>query len=262
MYEEMGPVCLIGPIMAHRRMDVQSGFAILTIDISGDAGQNPERRRFVTDQRTSRHGRASSKGEAGAHPGWQEGTGIMDEGQLLARCHAGDELAWEALIRRHQARVLSIALTYVGDVEEAKDVAQETFIRVWRRLETCRDPGRFQAWLVQVARSAALDHLRRRKARPPARDLPADEVTWLADPAPDPARSWEAAGRRRLIWRALGRLSEINREMILLKDMQGLPLEEIAGMLELPLGTVKSRTNRARLELARAVLVLEGQAQA
>ncbi len=186
----------------------------------------------------------------------------MDPTTLLERCRAGDELAWEALVRQYQGRIFAIALTYVGDPEEASDVAQEAFVRIYRRLETCRDAERFQAWLIQVARSACLDHLRRRKARPPARDVPAEEAVWLAHPGPDPAEEWEESSRRRTLWRALGDLSEINREIVLLKDMQGLPLEEIAAMLDLPLGTIKSRTHRARLELARAVQALEDRASA
>lgn len=186
----------------------------------------------------------------------------MDTPHLLERCRAGDELAWEALVRRYQGRVIAIALTYVGDPEEASDVAQEAFVRIYRRLDTCRDADRFQAWLVQVARSACLDHLRRRKARPPARDVPAEEAVWLAAPGPDPAQELDAERRRAMLWRALKDLTEINREIILLKDMQELPLEEIAAMLALPIGTIKSRVHRARLELARAVEALQGEAQA
>jgi len=137
-------------------------------------------------------------------------------------------------------------------------VAQEVFVRVWKRLDRCPDPALFQPWLIRVARNACVDHLRRRKARPPAQDIPADELRHLASAAPNPAEVYDAESRRRLVYRALQALSEINREMILLKDVQGLALEEIASMLDVPLGTVKSRTNRARIELARAVMAIEG----
>jgi RNA polymerase sigma-70 factor (ECF subfamily) len=182
----------------------------------------------------------------------------MELPELLARCRHGDELAWEELIRQHQARVYGIALGYTGNAEEARDVAQEVFVRVWKRLDRCPDPALFQPWLVRVARNACVDHLRRRKARPPAQDVPADELRHLASSDPTPAEAYDAESRRRLVYRALQALSEINREMILLKDVQGLALEEIASMLNVPLGTVKSRTNRARLELARAVMAIEG----
>ena len=177
----------------------------------------------------------------------------MDDRTLFDRCREGDELAWEHLVRRYQARVCSIAYNYTGSEEEALDVAQEVFIRVWKRLDTCRDPERFAAWLLRIARNACLDHLRRRKARPPAQDVPADEMNALADTNPRPDVAVEKQDQRDVLEVAIQRLSPINREAILLKDIQGLPLEEMANMLDLPLGTVKSRCSRARVELARVV---------
>ena len=177
---------------------------------------------------------------------------------LLQRCREGDELAWEALVRRHQARVYAIAHSYAGQAEEARDLAQEIFIRVYRHLGDCQEPERFLAWLIRVARNAGVDHLRRRKARPPAQDLPVEEARRLAAPGPRPDELAAASDRRALVHRALQTLSAINREVIMLKDMQGLALEEIAELLDVPLGTVKSRSNRARLELAQAVLTLGG----
>lgn len=177
----------------------------------------------------------------------------MELARILQHCRDGDELAWEMLVRRHQARIFGIAMTYVHDPDEARDLAQEIFLRLYRNLDGCREADRFLPWLVRIARNAAVDHLRRRKARPPARDLPVEEAWDLAHPGPSPEDHSEDASRRRLVSAALARLSVINREIIMLKDMQGLPFEEIAGLLDLPLGTVKSRSSRARVELALAV---------
>ena len=185
----------------------------------------------------------------------------MDQAELLRRCRAGDELAWEVLVRNYQARICSIAYSYTGDPDEARDLAQDIFVRVYRKLDTCRDPERLLAWLISISRNICLDHLRRRKVRPPAQDIPADELMSLADPAPSPEQQWLANTRKRLVIAAMQNLSKINREIILLKDMQGLPLDEIAGMLDLPLGTVKSRCSRARVELAKAVIALGGGGQ-
>jgi RNA polymerase sigma-70 factor (ECF subfamily) len=182
----------------------------------------------------------------------------MDRVELLERCRGGDELAWEALVRQEQGHVCSIALGYVRDQDEAFDVAQEIFVRVWNRLATCTDLERFGPWLMSIARNACLDHLRRRKARPPRQDVPAEELRDLRAGGPTPEDDWLSTSRQRLVHRALGRLSDINREIILLKDIQGLALEEIAGMLDLPLGTVKSRSSRARTELAQAIVDLGG----
>jgi RNA polymerase sigma-70 factor (ECF subfamily) len=182
----------------------------------------------------------------------------MDQVTLLRRCQTGDELAWEVLVRQHQGRVCSIALGYVGDQDEAFDLAQEIFVRVYDRLSTCTDPERFVPWLTSISRNACIDNLRRRKARPPRQDIPADEMHDLSSHGPTPEDDWLSNSRQRMVHRALDRLSAINREIILLKDIQGLPLEDIAGMLDLPLGTVKSRSSRARVELAQAIVDLGG----
>jgi RNA polymerase sigma-70 factor (ECF subfamily) len=182
----------------------------------------------------------------------------MDQAELLQRCRAGDELAWEVLVRTYQARICSIAYGYTGDPDEARDLAQEIFVRVYRKLDTCRDPDRLVPWLIRIARNVCLDHLRRRKVRPPAQDIPAEDLVSLADPGPRPDQQWLNDRRKRLVIAALQKLSKINREIILLKDMQGLPLAEIADQLDLPIGTVKSRCSRARVELARAVIGLGG----
>jgi RNA polymerase sigma-70 factor (ECF subfamily) len=108
-----------------------------------------------------------------------------------------------------------------------------------------------------MARNSAIDRLRRRKARPPASDLPVDESTHLPAPGPSPEDAWLSDARKRLVYRALDRMSEQNREMILLKEIQGMNLNEIAEMLGVPIGTVKSRSNRARLELAKRVVELD-----
>jgi RNA polymerase sigma-70 factor, ECF subfamily len=180
----------------------------------------------------------------------------MDQVELLKRCQQGDELAWEVLVRQQQARICSIAYGYVGDQDEAQDLAQDIFVRLYKRLDSCRDAEKFTSWLISIARNACLDHLRRRKARPPRQDIPAAEMAGLRSSGPTPEENWVRSSRQRLVHRALRQLSEINREIILLKDIQGLPLEEIAGMLELPVGTVKSRSSRARVELARAIVDL------
>ena len=172
---------------------------------------------------------------------------------ILESCREGDELAWEMLVRQYQGRIFAIAMSYVSDRDEARDLAQDIFVRVYRNLDSCRDAERFLPWLIRIARNAAVDHLRRRKARPPARDIPVEEAWSLASNTPTPEDNSEASSRRRLLGAAMQHLSEINREIIMLKDMQGLPLDEIAGMLGLPLGTVKSRSSRARVELAQAV---------
>jgi RNA polymerase sigma-70 factor (ECF subfamily) len=182
----------------------------------------------------------------------------MDLATLLERCHRGDALAWERLVRDHQARLYGLVLHYVGNADDARDLVQDVFVRVYRNLADCTEPNHFVPWTIRIARNACIDHLRRRKARPPAHDVPVEEMHTLAAATPGPEQEWRHDARRRLVHIALQQLSELSREIILLKDIQELTFEEIATMLDVPVGTVKSRSNRARLELARKVLALSG----
>jgi len=182
----------------------------------------------------------------------------MELTHILESCRAGDELAWEMLVRRYQSRVYGIAYTYVGDSEEARDLAQDIFVRVYRHLDSCKDADRFLPWMIRISRNACIDHLRRRKARPPAQDIPVEDAFRLVAPGETPDEECVRRERLKIVDLALQQLSEINREMILLKDMQGLALEDIAGLLNLPLGTVKSRSSRARIELAKVVQGIVG----
>ncbi len=180
----------------------------------------------------------------------------MELDRLLESCRSGDELAWEQLVRQYQGRVVGLAYHYVGNREEACDVAQEAFIRIYRNILLCRDGRMFMPWVIRITRNLSIDHLRRKAARPPTMDIPVEEVRDLPAEWGDPDQELTLNSRKRLIFRALRELTELNREIILLKEIQGLTLEEIASLLKVPLGTVKSRANRARLELAERVLAM------
>lgn len=184
----------------------------------------------------------------------------MELQSLLTRCRNGDPLAWETLVRDYQSRVFGLALHYTGNAEDARDVAQEIFVKIYRKLDTCTEAESFVPWMIRLSRNACLDHLRRRKARPPAADIPVDEMVDLPTDDADPHDMWRLDARKRLLHRALQAIGERSREVIVLKDIQGLSLEEIAQMLESPIGTIKSRCNRARIELARKVMELTGEA--
>jgi len=184
----------------------------------------------------------------------------MELRELLTRCQAGDALAWEALVRQFQGRVCAVAYSYTSDPEEARDLAQEIFVRVYRRLDTCRDPDRFPAWMLRLARNTAIDQLRARQARGAGSNVSVEEAAELAAGDPNPEETWEVEERQQILYRALHRLDEGLREIILLKEVQGLSVEEVARVLEVPAGTVKSRSHRARIELARAILDVTGGA--
>lgn len=175
---------------------------------------------------------------------------------LVERCRAGDQLAWEGLVRRFQGRVYSLAFHYLRDTGEARDAAQETFVRVYGGLD--RYSGEtFVPWLLRIARNCCLDRLRRKSVRPPAVDMDAGQAEDLRTTEPDPEESLIRDASQKLVYRAMAEMSERGREILLLKEIQGLTFPQIAEMLGQPVGTIKSRSNRARLELAKRVLVLE-----
>lgn len=177
---------------------------------------------------------------------------------LIARCRDGDELAWEALVRRYQGRVFAVTIQYLRDREEARDAAQEVFVKLYRSLGSVRDDSALLPWLLRLARNQSIDHLRRLRARRKDRAVPMEEAAELPDSARGPEEDGVGGDRRRLLHRALGRLTPVNREIIVLKEIQELKLGEIASLLDLPVGTIKSRAHRARLELAEAVRALGG----
>lgn len=174
---------------------------------------------------------------------------------VLEGCRRGDPLAWELLVRRYQNRVYGLARTYVADPEEARDLAQEVFLRIYRKLAACPPAHEFLPWILAVTRNACIDHLRRRRSRPVgAGESPAAVVGVLPHPGPGPEEACERSLLKDRIRRALGRLTALNREILILKEIQGLTLEEISRLLKVPLGTLKSRSHRARLELAEVLL--------
>ena len=112
--------------------------------------------------------------------------------------------------------------------------------------------------MIRLTRNMCIDRLRRMKARPQSVGTPVDEMTDLQAAGPSPAEQFQINSTKRLIHRALEKLGRISREMILLKEIQGLSLEEVSNLLGIPIGTAKSRSNRARIELAHQVRALTG----
>ncbi len=178
---------------------------------------------------------------------------MLDIDTLAARCRAGDDLAWEALVRECQGRVFAIALHYLREREEARDAAQEVFIKIYNGLDSLQPDAPFLPWMLRTARNCCIDRLRRLKVRTPERPVPVNEALDAASNEPTPEESWLTGATRRLVHRAMGALTEKNREILLLHHIQQLKLDEIAELLGVPIGTVKSRSNRARIELAKEV---------
>jgi RNA polymerase sigma-70 factor, ECF subfamily len=182
---------------------------------------------------------------------------LPDVATLLERCRRGDDLAWEALVRLFQARVYSVAWHYMRNTEDARDAAQEIFVRVYERLGSFHGDQAFLPWVLRLSRNVCIDALRRRKARPRASDVLPDDTERLASAAPTPEETTASRSTRDLLYRAMDRMSDSDREILMLRGIQGLKVEEIATLLKVPIGTVKSRCNRARLDLAARVRRLD-----
>jgi len=175
---------------------------------------------------------------------------MMDADRLLVeRTRGGDLRAFEELVDRHRAVVYRVAARVAGR-EEADDVAQDAFLRAFHRLGGYRGDAPFRAWLLQITHNAAVDHVTRRRDVPDSERV--DEVA-AATPERDakrlPAAGLEARERRDRLEYKLTGLRREHRVVLVLRDLEGLPYEEIAEITDTPLGTVKGRLHRARSEL-------------
>lgn len=186
--------------------------------------------------------------------------GADDDRRLVERARAGDAMAFEALVRRYERWVFTLALRMVGDRQEAEDIAQEIFLKAYRGLEGFRGASRFSTWLYAIASHHCLNYLGSSDARlrrqvwdpGPVGDCGGDAPTVLdrvPDGAPGPDAVLEGRELRQAIQNGLAYLSEEHRLIVVLRDVQGMSYEEIAATLGLELGTVRSRLHRARMDL-------------
>lgn len=178
-----------------------------------------------------------------------------EEKRLIERSRRGDRAAFDQLVRRYERTIFNVAYRLANSHDDAADIAQEAFVRAWNNLKSFRGDAAFSTWLHRIVTNAFLDDRKRRRARPTrsldeALDLEENSVArQFEDPSPGPAALAEGDERRRILERAIQTLPEAQRIMVVLYHSQGLAYEEIAEITQLPLGTVKSRLNRARLAL-------------
>lgn len=177
---------------------------------------------------------------------------------LINACLRGDQRAWDAIVQRYRRKVFNVAYTFVGRHEEAEDLTQEIFLRVFRALDTFDRRANFTTWIISVSRNLCIDHFRRVRRERETMDRRVD-ASALSPVAPgiDPLGRLERFDRRELLRDALKALPETLRVAVMLRDLQELSYQEIAARLGVPDGTVKSRINRGRRELARHVVRLE-----
>ena len=186
--------------------------------------------------------------------GFEADDTLEQDAQLVQQCLQGDGSAWEELVRRHTRRIFNICYRFTGNGTEAEDLSQDVFLRVYKTLGSYRSAhGGFATWMTSVTRNLLIDHYRRTKR---------DRITDSLEDSMPVVENKESAGRRpdqqlllgelsSQVQTALTKLSPELREAVILRDLQQLDYNEIRRVLDVPEGTVKSRINRGRIELAR-----------
>jgi len=216
---------------------------------------------------------AQQSGREGRMQRTQEAEAAQVElNQLLRRCTAGDPVAWRLLVAGQHRRVYSLCYRFTGSASDAEDLTQEVFLKLFRNLPSFEcERGSFPTWLAAMTRNLLVDHYRRTRLQRASQSLDAccasEEVgeggLTLADRLPDQRASQleyaSTAELRERIQHALTQLSPELREAVILRDLEEMDYREIADVLQLPQGTVKSRISRGRRELARRLERIEGQ---
>ena len=178
-----------------------------------------------------------------------------EEKALIERCKRGDLAAFNDLVRKYEKQVYNFAYRLTGNYDDANDVAQDAFLRVFNAIGSFRGDASFSTWLFRITTNVFLDERKRAKAHPQASldeylELGESSVTrQIVDPSPTPEVVLEESERAQILSKAISDLPEYQRAMVTLYHSQQKSYEEIAEIMDLPIGTVKSRLNRARLAL-------------
>lgn len=179
--------------------------------------------------------------------------GINDQ-TIVERVLKGDVEAYSMLVDKYQDRIYSAVVNYVANREDAIDITQETFVKAYSKLNTFNAGSAFYTWIYRIAVNAAIDFIRKRKSRQ-ADSLDDDKYTQAGfepvskDMSTDPERVVVKSEQAHMLRKAISQLSDKLRSALVLHDVEGLSQEEVAQILKVPVGTVKSRVSRARIEL-------------
>jgi len=183
--------------------------------------------------------------------------------EIIQRCLSGDQAAWESIVRQHWRKVFNIAYKFVGKHDEAEDLTQDVFLKIFKSLSTFDRRANFQTWLISVSRNLCIDHYRsvRKERETINRDVDPGDLSPASTTA-SPYAQIELRDRVVTLRQALDKLAPTLRTAVMMRDIQELSYQEIADKLSLPEGTVKSRINRGRTELARQIQILRAQQDA
>ncbi len=173
----------------------------------------------------------------------------MDDRDLVGRARQGDREAFSQLIVQYQVPLYNMTLRMVSSREDAADITQEAFLRAWEKIRSLRDAP-FKSWLFQITVNLCYDHFRRgRRYGVMPDEEQGGKIVGLGIAMPDPQERAEANERARVVRESIAALEHDMRTALVLRDINGMAYEEIAGILGVPLGTVKSRIARARAQV-------------
>ena len=177
---------------------------------------------------------------------------------LIEKCLSGDQLAWDTIVKQNWRKVFNVAYKFVGKHDEAEDLTQDIFLKIFKALNTFDRRANFQTWIVSISRNLCIDHYRsvRKERQTIAREVDANDLQ-PASTDRSPYAAAEHQDLRTMLRQALNELPATLREAVKLRDLHELSYQEIADRLKLPEGTVKSRINRGRLELGRQLKRLQ-----
>jgi RNA polymerase sigma-70 factor, ECF subfamily len=177
---------------------------------------------------------------------------------LIEQCLAGDQAAWEQIVRQNWRKVFNVAYKFVGKHDEAEDLTQDIFLKIFKALKTFDRRANFQTWIISISRNLCIDHYRsvRKERQTIARDVDSNDLQ-PATSDRGPYAQAEHQDLRAQLRQALETLPITLRTAVVLRDLQELSYQEIADRLGLPEGTVKSRINRGRIELAHQLRRLQ-----
>jgi len=181
----------------------------------------------------------------------EKGSRPSDE-DLIERFQNGELYAFDLIVKRYKNQLLNFVYRFLGNAEEAEDLVQETFLRVYRNRKAYQKVAKFSTWIYTIAGNLAKTELRKRKRRKffSISDLGYNEKDYdISDEAYNPEKDVDGRMKEEIIHKEIDELSPKFREVILLRDVQQLSYEEISQIVNIPLGTVKSRVNRGRLKL-------------
>ncbi|MBI5832401.1 MAG: sigma-70 family RNA polymerase sigma factor [Armatimonadetes bacterium] len=184
--------------------------------------------------------------------------GGISDADMIARCRRGDRDAFDLLVDRYQSKVYNLAYRLLGDPDEASDVAQEAFLRIYRGLQSFQGGSALTTWVYRIVHNLCLDEMKKKRRRPQIVTDPADTdeggeplIDRLSDQSDEPEGQILGDERAAAVRAAVYRMKSHHRDVLVLYDLEGFSYNEIADMLKTNVGTVKSRLNRARLALAK-----------